>query len=643
MFSGGMRTVLSKRGNNELGLRADAFAAQLGADASDDIATVRGETHRARLMAEWVHDTAFSAGRSLSLKVEAGGRLDGGDADRGSGAETGFRLGYLDANSGLDMALQGRALVVHGSDYRDWGVGVQASWDPGEKQRGFRMSVASARGQDGGGRTTLWNNANTVTRPMGMSAMGMNSQNRMESEVAYGMDSFGGRGLLTPYTRLRWSQQGRELAMGTTWSLPARTQFTLPLMFELEAMRRERSSGHADLAVLLRMSIPLGGSGDFIPGPTRVSLLAPQPARQVAASAPKWIPCAAGESGAAAPQFTAAAPEPPAESVSAPQQDADLLPEPATPEPASPASQPAQASAQPQGAPPPPTATAPAKGEGRVVHVQPTPRPDAKTTPQLRSAALPTQAAELQAQTTPPQAEPRRQAPPGVPPPAAPAPIVSPGGGIVVQVGAFRSPERAGRLTDELRQKGHAAITIGGSDYHRVVVGPFPNRSGAASAHSQLEQQGYQGYVRAGLGRLLEPPRLLATAAEPPAKPYSAPQKNRNLPPEPVTSEPRRQAPPAVPRPAAPAPTVSPGGGIVVQVGAFRSPERAGRLTDELRQKGHAAITIGGSDYHRVVVGPFPNRSGAASAHPQLEQQGYQGYVRAGLGRLLEPARLLRH
>ena len=257
MFSGGVRTVLSRRGSNEVGLRADAFTAQLETDASGDIGEVRGEAHRARLMLEWVHTKQLSVGRSLSLKAEAGGRFDGGDADRGSGAETGFRLGYLDANSGLDVAMLGRVLVVHESDYRDWGLGVQASWDPGEKQRGFRVSVTSTRGQDGGGRTTLWNNANTVTRPPGMGAMGMSSQSRMESEVAYGgLKTLGLPGLLTPYSRLRWAGQGRELAWGTAWSLPPRSQLALPLMLELEAMRRENSMGPADLAVLVRMSIP---------------------------------------------------------------------------------------------------------------------------------------------------------------------------------------------------------------------------------------------------------------------------------------------------------------------------------------------------------------------------------------------------
>ena len=133
MFAGGVRAVLSRRGNNELGLRADAFTAQLQTDALEDIAKVSGQAHRARLMLEWVHNRALSAGRSLSLKAEVGGRFDGGDADRGGGVETGFRLAYLDANHGLEVALHGRVLVVHESEYRDWGAGRAGELGPGRE------------------------------------------------------------------------------------------------------------------------------------------------------------------------------------------------------------------------------------------------------------------------------------------------------------------------------------------------------------------------------------------------------------------------------------------------------------------------------------------------------------------------------
>ena len=257
MFAGGVRAVLGGRGSNEWGVRADAFTTQLGTDALADIAAVRGEAQRGRLMLEWVHDAALSAGRSLRLTAEAGGRIDRGDADRGAGMETGFRLGYLDAHSGLDVALHGRVLVVHESDYRDWGAGVQASWDPGEKQRGFRASVHSSLGQDGGGRTTLWDNADAVMRPAGMGAMGMGSQSRMESEVAYaGLKAPGLPGRLTPYGRLRRAGQGRELALGAAWNLTTGSQLARPATFEFETIRRETSTGPADLALLAQMSIP---------------------------------------------------------------------------------------------------------------------------------------------------------------------------------------------------------------------------------------------------------------------------------------------------------------------------------------------------------------------------------------------------
>ena len=257
MLAGGVRSVLCSWPCNELALRADAFTAQLRTDATDDIAGVSGEAHRGRLMLEWVHDLPLAAGRSLSLQLEAGGRFDGGDADRGAGVETGFRLRYLDANCCLDVALHGRTLVVHESDYRDWGLGVQASWDPGEKQRGFRASVMSTWGQDGGGRTTLWDNADAVMLPAGLGAMGMSAQYRMESEMAYaGMTAPGVPGLLKPYARLRWAGPGRELALGTAWSLPNPWQLALPLTFEVEGLRRESGTGPADLAVSLRTSLP---------------------------------------------------------------------------------------------------------------------------------------------------------------------------------------------------------------------------------------------------------------------------------------------------------------------------------------------------------------------------------------------------
>ncbi len=430
MFAGGVRAVLSRRGNNELGLRADAFTAQLQTDALEDIAKVSGQAHRGRLMLEWVHNRALSAGRSLSLKAEVGGRFDGGDADRGSGVETGFRLAYLDAIHGLDVALHGRMLVVHESDYRDWGAAVQASWDPGEKQRGFRGSLMSSWGQDGGGRTTLWDNAAAVTRPVGTGALGLGTAFRMQSEVAYGgMKAPGLAGLLTPYSRLRWAGQGREVALGASWNPAESRQSALPLTIELEALRRENRTDPSHHELLLRVSIPLGGSTGVMPTADGT--------RQEATFVGQGTPRGAAESHADNVGATAAAPELPAAPASARQPDTKLPPEPVATEQALPASQPSSASVWPQDGSPQAKATTPLPGS-----------------------------------------------------------TVAPGRGLVVQLGAFRSYEKSARFTDQLRQAGYAARTVHGSDYNRVVVGPFPTLIGAAAAQSQLDRQGHRGYVR---------------------------------------------------------------------------------------------------------------------------------------------------
>ncbi len=257
MFAGGVRALLSRRGNNEWALRADALSTRLATDASADIADVSGDAHRGRLMLEWVRDESLSAGRSLSLKLEAGGRFDGGDADRGAGMETGFRVAYLDANRGLDVSLHGRVLLVHESGYRDWGAGVQASWDPGLKQRGFRASVTSSWGRDGDGRTTLWDNADAVTSPLQAGALGQGPRFRMESELAWGgLKALGLPGLFTPYSRLRWAGQGREIAWGTSWNLLAKGQSALPFTLELESVQHASTMGRSEYGLLLRLSIP---------------------------------------------------------------------------------------------------------------------------------------------------------------------------------------------------------------------------------------------------------------------------------------------------------------------------------------------------------------------------------------------------
>jgi hypothetical protein len=255
MWAGGLRSLLTRPGNNELGLRVDGFMSNIGIDPFERIGEVYGSASRARAMLEVVHQRGGRK-RSFSLKGEFGGRLDRGEAVHGTAMETGLRLGFIDHPTGLDLALQGRMLLFHDRGYRDWGAGLQASWDPGNRRQGLRMSAAAFHGQDGQGGTALWDHSHAFTQGRGR---GLPSSpvpaSRIDSEAAYGVEVLQGRGLLTPFSRLRWSGHGKEISVGSEFGLQPPGPDTNPLNLELEGTRGKSGRG-ANMGVRIRMSIP---------------------------------------------------------------------------------------------------------------------------------------------------------------------------------------------------------------------------------------------------------------------------------------------------------------------------------------------------------------------------------------------------
>ena len=255
MWAGGMRSLLARSGNSELGFRVDGFMSNIGTDPFERIGEVAGRATRTRAMLEAVHQRG-SRKRSFSLKSEFGGRLDQGEAVHGAAMETGLRLGFIDNPTGLDLALQGRMLLFHDGSYRDWGAGLQASWDPGDKRRGLRMSAAASQGRGGSGGGTLWNRslAHSVGQGRGFPEDRV-AVNRIDSQAAYGIEVLRGRGVLTPFSRLRWTGYGKQLSVGSEFDLQSPGPDTNPLNLELEGVRGKSSRG-TDMGVRLRMAVP---------------------------------------------------------------------------------------------------------------------------------------------------------------------------------------------------------------------------------------------------------------------------------------------------------------------------------------------------------------------------------------------------
>ncbi|MYH59633.1 MAG: autotransporter outer membrane beta-barrel domain-containing protein, partial [Boseongicola sp. SB0675_bin_26] len=143
---------------------ADVLRTRTSSDAVTGLAAASGTTLRLRLGLEAAWERTLASGATLSPRIEAGLRHDGGDAETGFGLEAGGGVRFEDAGRGreaggggrfedagrgLSVAVDGRTLALHeDGDFEDWGLAVSLAWDPRpETRRG--PSVLATRGWGG--------------------------------------------------------------------------------------------------------------------------------------------------------------------------------------------------------------------------------------------------------------------------------------------------------------------------------------------------------------------------------------------------------------------------------------------------------------------------------------------------------------
>ena len=104
----------------------------------------------------------------LSGLVELGARLDGGDAQRGLGAEAGAELRFTHTGIGLGLAGRVRMLLVHEDpEVREWGASATLTWEPPDRGPGPSVSVAPAWGRPASGMHALWPDPQAVLASRG--------------------------------------------------------------------------------------------------------------------------------------------------------------------------------------------------------------------------------------------------------------------------------------------------------------------------------------------------------------------------------------------------------------------------------------------------------------------------------------------
>ena len=202
------------------------------------IAGVTAETQRLRLAAEGSRGYALPDGASLTPRLEAGVRWDGGDGATGAGLEAGGGLSWTDPARGLTVEAEGRALLAHNEDVEEWGASGSMRLAPDADGLGLSFRLLPSWGASGSGVARLWDEGVAAARP---ADGGGDNEARLETELGYGLPAFGGAGVTTPYA-------GFGLAQGGERDTRAGVRLGLGAGFDLgiEAERRENAAdtGH---------------------------------------------------------------------------------------------------------------------------------------------------------------------------------------------------------------------------------------------------------------------------------------------------------------------------------------------------------------------------------------------------------------
>ena len=233
---------LRVRGDNELRLKAEVFATGAdvkGGKAADMVrlSALDVNTQRMRVALQARRPHTLPGGANLTLEVEGGMRYDGGDGETGSGVEVGSAVRYADLARGLTWGLHTRALLYHGGDYEDFGIGGDVQLNAGADGQGLSLSLAPAYGNTGGGGVDeVWQG--------GLPAVGADAadlQASLNTRVGYGLPS--AAFMLTPYGEMALGEEVQNYRLGLSWGVG--TLFDLNLVGE----RAEKDGVGAEHAV----------------------------------------------------------------------------------------------------------------------------------------------------------------------------------------------------------------------------------------------------------------------------------------------------------------------------------------------------------------------------------------------------------
>ena len=250
MAATGVRGDLTAPGETAgpaLTLESDAMFVRAASDATAELAASEAGVSRLRLSLNGSWRFALENGGALTPSLEVAVRHDGGDAETGFGVDLGGGIDWVDPHSGVQLELEMREIVAHeAQDFRDRSLSAALTWDPDpDSERGPSLSLTQSVGvvhpRGGadvfsGGGTLFELGGNRISDRSG----------RLGAEFGYGLGTYGGRFVGTPYAGLGYSGAERTWRLGWRIASPKG-----PGSFRLtvQADRRESTDGDAGVDV----------------------------------------------------------------------------------------------------------------------------------------------------------------------------------------------------------------------------------------------------------------------------------------------------------------------------------------------------------------------------------------------------------
>ena len=225
----------------DMAVRTDALWLRATSDATTDMMGAEADVTRLRLMIDTSRGFTLASGGTLTPSLEAGIRQDGGDAETGLGFELGGGLQYQ--GDGVTIEGSVRTLVAHNDDaYEEWGASASIRIDPGSDGRGISLTVAPTWGTAASEAGQLWGTGD-AGKLVGKEEF--EAEQRLDTELGYGITGPHGWGVLTPYTGLSLVDGAAErtLRTGLRWKASQSATLGLEATREESGARGERSNG----------------------------------------------------------------------------------------------------------------------------------------------------------------------------------------------------------------------------------------------------------------------------------------------------------------------------------------------------------------------------------------------------------------